>query len=349
MVDQGNSIKIKDMKLHGIVSIFTLISPFLSWAQIEDYSESFHKVDSAISNWVTSGKLVSSEILVLEDGKAVFHKAYGDTEVNSIWQIKSMTKPITATAALTLVEKGALSLDEKVSKYIPEFSGNEFTKVKNLINHTTGYDYMITGWEGVDYGFEEWVKSIASTKPDQPFGKFYYSDFNIAALGYIVSLVSGQSIEQFTHESVLKPLRMNDTYTWFTPDSSWASRINKRYRWNQEQRSNELIWTPEEDHQWPFYKAVGGIYTTAKDYAKFMQSWLDHTLLEEETIVDQLSIGCPNGYGGGWSISGPLFYHGGYDGTEAYALPDNRIIILMAHSIGNDHKPAFRNLINTLD
>ncbi len=337
------------MKINFILLILIFSLTTVLQAQELKSHERYNVIDSTINSWVISGKLVSSELLVVDKGETVFHKAYGDTEVNSIWQIKSMTKPITATTALILVEKGELSLDDKVSKYIPEFSGHEFTKIKNLINHTTGYDYMVTGWNGVDYGFKEWIKKIASTKPNQPFGKFQYSDFNIAALGYIVSVVSGQAIDKFTQESVLKPLGMNDTYTWFTPDSTWASRVNNRYRWNKEERSNELIWTPKEMHQWPFYKAAGGIYTTARDYARFMQSWLDYELLTRETVIDQLNIGCQNGFGGGWYISGPVFYHGGYDGTEAYALPDNRIIIMMAHSIGNNHKSEFRNLLNKID
>ena len=138
---------------------------------------------------------------------------------------------------------------------------------------------------------------------------------------------------------------MKESYTWFTPDSTWASKVNTRYYWNKDKKINIPYWTNKEEHQWPFYTGYGGIYSTANDYAKFMQSWLDNPF-EDGLKTDNLN---GNGYGYGWYISGPLFYHGGVEGTVAFAFPSGKILIFMTHSVGNSTFWDLQKLIANWD
>lgn len=321
----------KTRKVKFLVAIISLVSIY-GFAQNNEES-SYQVIDSAITSWVQSGKLVSAELLITNNGKTDFNKAYGATELNAIWQIKSMTKPITATLVLQLEEQGKLSLDEPLTKYLPEFAGDKRVTIKNLLNHTSGYKDQMDWQKHPGSNQKDWITNWAKEPPNATYGEYAYSDFNYGALGYIISLVTGEKLESVTENEILNPLGMKESYTWFTPDSTWAPKVQTRNYWDKSKQTNIPYWTNKEEHQWPFYTGYAGIYCTARDYAKFMQSWLDNPY--EKALKTDNPNG--NGYGYGWRLSGPVFYHTGYDGTMALAFPSGKILIFMTHSLGNTH------------
>jgi len=313
------------IKIFTIVNFIVCFSTFVS-AQNNEQAN-YHALDSAVTSWIQTGKLVSAELLITNNGKIDFDKAYGNTKPNAIWQVKSLAKPFTATLILKLAEEGKLSLEDPLTKYIPEFAGDKRVTIKNLLNQTSGYKNEMDWKKHLGTNQKDWITHWAMEQPNATYGEFAYSDFNYGALGYIIAVVTGENLETFTEQEILKPLQMTNSYTWFTPDSTWASRVNPRYYWDNEQKTNVPYWTNKEMHQWPFYTGYGGIYSTAKDYAKFMQSWI------ENPFEEALKINGKNGYGYGWYISGPIFWVPGRDGAIAFAFPSGKALVFMTHSV----------------
>lgn len=359
-----------------------LVAPAFPYAQPEEVglsSETLDRLGAEISEWIGAGwiyngELVGAELLVIKDGKAVFHEAYGwsDREArvpmrrNSIWSIKSMSKPFTATAVLMLADEGKLSLDDPVSRYIPTFP-DDSTTIRHLLTQTSGYggDEDDYDWTSLRTLVENW----AAEGPSEPWGEFLYSDFNFQALGYIVGEVTGTPIDQFTEERIIAPLDLDDTSTGFSDDPIWRARLNPWYRWNEDAGQYDLRWATNRE-PWYFYNAAWGMFSTAMDYAEFMALWMNGgewqgtRLLSEATVAEGLR---PQGvtdetgfwtnvYGYGWFVDdlpaeeGQSFSHGGGDGTLAMAFPaDDLIVVYMTHSRGGHHTRAVINRLYMSD
>ena len=264
-----------------------LVDPAFPYAWPEEVGLSSEKLDwlgDEIMSWVAGGELVGAELLIIKDGKAVFHEAYGwsdrekqrPVERNSIWSIKSMSKPFTATAVLMLVEEGKLSLDDPVSRYVPDFA-HDSVKIHHLLSHTSGFIHDGDWYDHTspDASLQEWVEEWPHRDPEKPLGVFDYADFNYAHLGYIVGKVSGMPIEAFTEARIIRPLGLEDTSTGFSSDPAWRARLNPWYRWNERGRAYDLRWTSDWPG-WTTYPSGWGMFSTAMDYAVFMAMWMNH-------------------------------------------------------------------------
>ncbi len=174
-------------------------SPAFPYAQPEEVglsSAKLNRLADEVAHWVAGGEIVGAELLIVKDRRIVLHEAFGwadreerrPMERNFLFSIKSMSKPFSAAAILMLEEDGKLSLADPVSRYIPTFT-NDSTTIYHLLTHTSGYAGL---GNTRDFAFlKEWVEDWAATVPTRPFGEYSYSDFNYAALGYVVEAVSG--------------------------------------------------------------------------------------------------------------------------------------------------------------
>lgn len=197
-----------------------------------------------------------------KEGSIIFEKGYGYKEIDKnipqkiddIFRIASMTKAVTATAAMILFEEGKFELDDPLDKYLPEFtdmqildtvdlSDSSFTghpaqnkiTIRQLFTHSSGIGYgfqddkLMALYEkaGITEGFEERdilladnVKRIA-TMPlmHEPGLKFTYG-LNSDVLGRLVEVWSGQPLDTFFTERIFKPLGMRDTY-FYLPETAY--------------------------------------------------------------------------------------------------------------------------------
>jgi len=344
------------------------------YAQPEEVGLSKKKIEqlgSEVTTWVTNGELIGGELLIIKEGKTIFHEAYGwsDREENrplkrnSIWSIKSMSKPFTATAIMMLSEQGKLSVNDKLTDYIPEYLGDPRTSIADLLSHKSGYSGLGSTRDYKDIG--SWVRYLATLTPTEEYGTYHYADFNFAALGYIVELVSQMNIEEYLQNNILKPMQLNESFTNFSPDSTWASNVNSRYRISGNRF--EKYWSNTNSQGWNFYPAAWGIWGTAMDYSKFLTMILNqgsfngNKFLSEHTVQDMISqhssVGSAFDYGYGFYVkpdetnsNTPIWFgHGGYDGTVAFAYPeDNLIVIFMTHSRGSKTRNALRDRLKML-
>lgn len=217
---------------------------------------------------------------VVVDGRLVFAKAFGVRNVASqapvdpdtIFRIASMTKSFTALAILALRDERRLSLDDPVTKFVPELGGLAYpTKdsppltVRHLLSHSAGFpednpwgDRQLARSEET---FSEWLRGgLPFSTP--PGTAYEYSNYGFAILGRVVSRASGVPYQQFIRTRILDPLGMTSTY-WDVSDVP-ADRRADGYL------ATAAGWEAEPVLGDGAFGAMGGLWTSARDLARYV-------------------------------------------------------------------------------
>ncbi|RPI68854.1 MAG: class A beta-lactamase-related serine hydrolase, partial [Ignavibacteriales bacterium] len=194
----------------------------------------FDKVEIVVNDAIKDSAFPGAVVLISKDGTIYFHKAFGhytydsdskETNINSIYDLASLTKVIaTTTAAMICIDRHLFNLEDKVSDFIPEFTPNnkENIAVKNLLLHNSGLPAWKKFW-GVYDRPEEILSDIYTSELEYSTGtKTFYSDLGIITLAKIIEKVSGKSFSDFCKEGIFIPLEMSDTY--FNPSDSLKYR-----------------------------------------------------------------------------------------------------------------------------
>jgi methyl acetate hydrolase len=251
--------------------------------------------------------------LVVDRQGVLFEGAAGKLDVghgvaltgDAIFNIASMTKPITSVAIMILREQGKLQLDDPVSKYLPGFDD---LKVITQFNPADGsYEtrpakrtitlrHLLTHTSGIGYGFSSAIVARlqqANHKSEwelpllhDPGARWTYGA-STRVLGLIVEKVSGETLEAFDQEHILGPLGMVDT-SYAVPAQKQARIITTHRRVDgqlQEQPRGNIPVTPTA----PF-GGDGGLYSTAQDYGRFMRMLLNGGRLGNVRILSAQSV-----------------------------------------------------------
>jgi CubicO group peptidase (beta-lactamase class C family) len=257
------------------------------------------------------GKIVALDaagMMDMEAGKPM--------QLDTIFRIYSMTKPITTVAAAILWEEGRFQLDDPVSKYLPEFkdlrvyAGNgsppvplkrEVT-IRDLMRHTSGLTYGLFGNTAVDQlymknkildpenSLSEMVAKV-HTMPllYQPGTRFNYG-VSTDVLGRLVEVISGKTLDEFFQERVLTPLDMKDT-GFFVPEEK-LSRFAANYG-PDEKTGLRVIDAPVTSRYRTRPKLLsggGGLLSTARDYARLCQMLLNGGELEGTRLLRKETV-----------------------------------------------------------
>ena len=313
---------------------------------------------------VVARHLVGAEILVVRGGSVVLHQSMGwadiDREIpmrrNSIFRIASMTKPVTGTAALRLVEAGRIGLDDRVAEHLASFDNRRSgaITIRQLLTHRSGF---AQGAEPNGYdssgSLRQAVDLLGAAGPDFASGeRFVYSGLNSDILGAVIESASGEPVERVLEQEIIVPLGLRDTHTSFDPAESWAGRVPSLYRSWSEGRW-ERHWNPLRPHEANWFSPSGGLYATATDYARFLQAIVVGGLITDATIrlaledpaPDARTTPHPRWYGMHWEVYArpaaprdpPVFGHRGATGTVGMVIPrSDTIIIYLTNSAEND-------------
>lgn len=277
-------------------------------------------------------------IMVARDGQVVVHEAFGimnietkeKTRCDTIFRIASMTKPIVSVAVMQLYEGGHFSLDDPISKYLPEFEDVEVLAVdgaptvkarnpitiRHLLTHMSGIPdigHATLGERQRELGINafwtdktlgETVEALALLPLVNHPGERWEYGLSTNLLGHLVEEISGKSIDEYLHEKVLRPLKMEDTY-FFLP----AEKTGRLAAVTKLTAQGELCQIPDgwqtdivKFPDGPTFKlvfridapyagsgrhfsAVGGLCATASDYMRFCQMLLNKGKLDGEQIL----------------------------------------------------------------
>lgn len=341
-------------------------------------------LDSAIGLYrdaVDRGDLVGAVLLVARNGTVVLHEAIGlrdrdsglPMEKNTMFRMASNTKPVVATAAAILAERGRLRFEDPVWKYLPSFGQGAARgiTIHHLLTHTSGLrinslfvePLMEKSAQHPDApNLQLEAARFGSIGPREPVGASYsYSNPGFNTLGAIIEIASGKPLDRFLRDEIYDRLGMSDSYHMETAAALGAklSRMGAVY-YRRDSTTHRWIagWKPGEAPTVPFVRASGGLISTAWDYARFLQMYLnggsygDARIITPETVRRMTTRHTPlngPGYGYGWMVdSGGVFAHSGSDGTYAWVDPARGIIgmVLTQTPRGRNPRREFVEFVN---
>lgn len=282
------------------------------------------KLDDVMQEMVDTGFVAGCSILVLKDGEEQYFNAKGYRDIenkipftrDTVIRLYSMSKPVTAVAAMILLEEGKLALHDNVCDIIPAFKDQTYAdgynripvkkpmRVKDLLNMTSGLTYngilnvteaMLCGLvdEGInrigsdnEMSTMEFAERIAEIPLLFSPGEGYNYSFSADVLGAVIEKVSGMRLSDFMKERIFKPLGMNETDFYVPADRQ--NRLSKVYEQTEnglkEYNYNNLIINLKADHAPAFESGGAGLMTTLDDYAKFA------TMLQKGGTVNGVRI-----------------------------------------------------------
>ncbi|MBI5764168.1 MAG: serine hydrolase [Planctomycetes bacterium] len=328
-----------------IVEVFVL--SFASSARAEEPSKSLkQRLDKLVLDCYPSATEPGAAVLVTVDGKTVLRKGYGMADMEKgvkvtpdmIFRIASITKQFTSVSVLQLVQQGKVSLEDPITKYLPDFDtrGKTIT-VEHLLSHTSGLPNYTEGSayeKGMtrDLKPAEIVKLVADKPLDfEPGSRFKYSNTNYVLLGMLIEKVSGRTYANNLKSSITKPLGLTDTR--YSRNDGLTPRHARGY---DQDSSGE--WVPMRPLSMTQPFAAGAIESTVDDLAKWTHALaegkaLDPKLLERAWTPYKPSDR-PSDYGYGWFIhtsSGERWigHNGGINGFQSAAvwIPEKKVFV----------------------
>ena len=280
-------------------------------------------------------------LLVAQNNQVILNQAYGlavrsesiPNTVKTAFSIGSITKSLTATAIMTLIESGRLEADDLISKFLPDVPPDKAAiTVHHLLTHTSGLNQDV----GHDYDIaprDETVKKILAVKlAFEPGGPYRYTNTGFTLLAAIIEHVSGKSYEDYLREAVLTPAGMTAT-GYRGPD--WSTRtVAHWYRGNQD--NGRPI-----DKAYPQWNLMGngGILTITNDMYRLTRALKNNTLMSQ---ANRETMFAPHveGYGYGWESlqtpHGKLVQHNGGStlGNSAeliWYMEEDLVVVLFAN------------------
>lgn len=185
------------------------------------------RLDTAIKATVAEGRAAGVSVAILRNDKPIYSRSAGLADLErsapatttTVYRIASLTKQFTAAGILRLAEQGKLSVDDRLSVYLPEFPRAAEVSLRDLLNHTSGvrnYTETDTADRIGDTGatVPELIAAIAKQDPLYDFAPgtmWRYSNSNYALLGAVIEKVTGQTYAQFMKVTIFDPLGMADT------------------------------------------------------------------------------------------------------------------------------------------
>ena len=334
-------------------------------------AERFTAISQIVQREIDARHVPGAVIIVGGPGGAIYRRAFGNRmfgphqaalRADAIFDLASLTKVVaTTTAVMQLVERGQISLDDKVTTYWPEFgaNGKDAITVKELLTHMSGLRPDIAlrpEWSGTRAALARIVEDRPIFQPDKQFS---YSDINFIVLAELVRRVSGESFESYSMKRIFGPLGMRDT--GFNPSLKKRPQIVPT-----DSADGTLRWGRVQD---PTAYRMGGVaghaglFSTADDLARFAEMLLGGgtregvRILGPTTVTRMTSaIDLPGGIkrGLGWDVASNYdsgmanafgagsYGHTGYTGTSLWIDPASKtyLIILTSRLYPDDQGDA---------
>jgi D-alanyl-D-alanine carboxypeptidase len=248
------------------------------------------RIDTVAEEVLTSTGVPSASIAIVRNGMVAYTHAYGDARldpetratVGMRYSIGSISKQFTAAAVLLLQQDGKLSLDDPVSKYLPDLTRANEVTIRMLLSHTSGYqdywpqDYLMPPMRVAttsQHILDVWAKKPLDFEPGT---RWQYSNTNYVIAGRIVEQVSGMEIFRFLQQRIFTPLKMESVY-----NSDIARLADTDAQGYIRYALGPLRPAPKEGAGWVF--AAGELAMPAYDLALWNISVMNHSLLTPDS------------------------------------------------------------------
>lgn len=319
------------------------------------------RIDAAIAPSFQAGA-PGATVIVVKDGKTILRRAYGMADAGKgiamrpdmVLRLASITKQFTAAAILLLAEEGKLSLDDDITRHLPDYParGKRIT-IEHLLTHTSGIVSFTSkpaaeGRSQQDLSVAQLIDSFKDDPLDfAPGSEFRYNNSGYVLLGAIIEKVSGTGYADFLAQRIFVPLGMKDTaYEGHArrtaPVAAGHSRGEKGYDYaaplsmSQPYAAGALVSTVDDLARWDAAISSGRLLTPAS-WQRAFTSW-------------RLAGGKPTGYGYGWEVGKvqgeTMVGHGGaINGFTGFALrlPERKVYVAVLSN--SDSGPANLQLV----
>ncbi len=298
--------------------------------------------------------IFNGTVLVAEDGRIVYENAFGfadygrrDTlEVTSIFQLASITKPLTACAILMLCEQGLLNLDNNLKKYFPDFPYANIT-IRLLLTHRSGLpDYMYFAdkyWPSrrIPMTNRDVLDLMILYKPAiyyRPNRRYNYSNTNYCLLALLIEEITGMTYANFMRSRIFEPLGMKNTYVLNYDDLKFnkSEQVVNGYNCHGRRAENSYLNGIVGDK---------GVYSTVEDLFKWDQALYEGRLISLFTLCEAFKpahwdLRSYDNYGFGWRINENggnkiVFHSGWWKGFKTYfvrKLKERKTIIVLTNT-----------------
>ncbi len=264
-------------------------------------SERLQRIAAVIDQHIEDSYIAGAVSMVARNGKLIWYESHGmmDTELgqpmekDALFQLASMTKPITATAVMMLYEQGHFLLSDPISKYIPEFKNpmvlaagstedsillvpaKKDITIRDVMNFTcgvkgNGQDSAIVSGQ---------VRAMAALPLVSHPGEEFNYGLAYDILAYLVEIISGMSFDAFLQEQIFIPLKMFDTYCVLPTDKT--RRLARMYALDE---NGKILETAQEYSHLltrTYFSGGTGLMSTGPDYMRFAQMILNGGVLED--------------------------------------------------------------------
>src|SRR6202789_2184095 len=290
--------------------LFALVLlPLAARAQTPLSPDAKAKIDTVVNQILSSTKVPSASIAIVKDGRIAYLQAYGlarlsppmEATPQMQYSVGSISKQFTAAAVLMMAQEGKLTLDDPVSKYLPELTRAKEVTIRMLLSHTSGYqdywpeDYVMTSMmvpTTAQHILDVWGKRPLDFDPGT---RWQYSNTNYVIAGRIVEQVSGVPLIDLLEKRIFLPLGMENVY------DTDASRVPATDPTGYERHAlGPPRPSPQEGAGWMF--AAGELAMPAHDLALWDISLIDRSLLSPASYAQMftpvlLKNGDSTGYG----------------------------------------------------
>lgn len=280
-------------------------------------AEGVREIDQLFEQAIQKSEVPAVEAIVVSKNEVLYHSAFGkrnagndiDLQIGDLFDVASMTKPFTSAAAMNLIEKGTIELDDPVTRYLPEIrklrvlnSFNEtdttFTSsppdnpilIRHLLSQTSGMGYpwfyeplqLLYQKQGGS-GFTFIYDYLSLPLLYEPGSGWSYG-ISAQVLGTIIETISGMDLDSFFEEHIFIPLGMRNTF-YRVPIEKLDRRVTLQIR-------DENGWTEQSLPDKPEVLIIGDatVISTGADYARFIQMLLNGGTLEGNRILSENAV-----------------------------------------------------------
>ena len=346
-------------------------------------------IHAAMEKAIAAKQAAGIVTLVMKDGKIVHHDAVGMADLaegkpmgkDAMFWIASMTKSVNATAIMTAVEAGKLSLDEPASKWLPELgemkladgsAPKQAITLRLLLSHTAGIAFPPRKADDGAVSLKQYVSRLVKAPLAFEPGTSYEYGFGPTVAGRILEIVSGMSYDAYLQKHIFDPLGMKDTQ--FNPDDAHRARIPQTYKLDED--THELVvsynpFFPSSASAKRMVEPAGGLFSTAIDMGRFYAMIANGGELDGVRVLSAASVkemstpvttaGKPITYALGWQCVTPqnpgmsplgvgTFGHGGAFATNGWVDPAHHLatVFLVQNVLvpeSNKPREAFQRIV----
>lgn len=305
------------------------------------------KIDGILKKY--DGEKPGASVAVVKDGQIIYIKNVGLANLeynilidrNTVFNIASISKPITAIGIIILKEKAALSYDDEIIKYFPELKHYcKGVTIRHLLNHTSGIinyyrildrinmsELHLTNNECYNLLINE--KNLLFAPGDE----FDYSNSNYVLLAMLIEKVTGKTLNDFLKENIFKPLEMNNSMVF-----NEKQPIVKNRAYGYGIKDNYFYC----DYTGAFTTGDGCIYSSMDDLIKFEKALYSDEIIKKESLKEAfissvLNNGEDSGYGFGWETHRSIpnlkrLHHSGADNgfrSLFTTFPEHRLTVII--------------------